>query len=155
MTSKIKVRAGVAAVTLAAAAAFIIPWEGNSTKPYLDVGGVPTVCAGVIKGVNLSKLYTEQECSEMNASEIQAHAEKVLACVTRPVSQDEKIAIISIGYNAGTSAICNSTLVSKLNAGEPYCDEYLRWNKVKKKEVRGLTNRRKAERALCVRASNG
>jgi lysozyme len=155
MNVKTRIAAGISAATIAAASVFIVGWEGNKTKPYLDVGGVPTACAGVTKGIDFSKIYTEAECSQMNAKAIEGHAQEVMACVTLPISQDEQVALISLGYNAGTGAICKSTLVRKLNAGEPYCDEYLRWNKVGQKEIRGLTNRRTAERALCVRAGNG
>lgn len=151
----IKAKTGLTAATLAAASIFIIGWEGNKNKPYLDVGGVPTACAGVTKGIDLSKIYTPQECSELNQAQIQIHAQEVLACVKRDVTQDEQVALVSLAYNAGSSAICKSTLMRKLNANDSYCDEYLRWNLVNGKPVRGLTNRRTAERALCLKASNG
>ena len=149
------VAGGLSAATLAAASLFIIGWEGNKNKPYLDFGGVPTACAGVTKGIDFSRIYTPEECSAMNATQIQIHAQEVLACVKRDVTQDEQVALVSLAYNAGSSAICKSTLMRKLNANDSYCDEYLRWNLVNGKPVRGLTNRRTAERALCLRASNG
>lgn len=149
----IKAKAGLTAATLAAASLFIIGWEGNPTKPYLDVGGVPTACAGVTKGIDFSKIYTAKECAEMNATQIQIHAQEVLTCVKRPVSQDEQVALISFAYNVGSSQACGSTLMRKLNANESYCDEYLRWDKVNRVPVRGLTNRRTAERALCIRGT--
>lgn len=145
-----KISAGV----IAGATVFIVAWEGNKTKPYLDGGGVPTVCAGVTHGIDFARIYTAEECAAMNAEQIRQHAAQVLACVTREISDDEKIALVSIAYNAGAGPICRSTLMRKLNAGQPYCDEYLRWNKDGGREVRGLTNRRTAERALCKRGAN-
>ena len=148
--SKAKWTAAAITAAACASAPFIIGWEGNKTKPYLDVGGVATACAGVTTGIDFSKIYTEAECKAMNTQQIEKHAREVFACVSRETSQKEQIALISLAYNIGTGAACRSTLVRKLNAGEPYCDEYLRWNLVGGKEVRGLTNRRTAERALCV-----
>jgi lysozyme len=149
----IKAKAGLTAATLAAATAFIVSWEGNKMKPYKDMAGIDTACAGVTKGIDFSKIYTAKECAEMNATQIQIHAQEVLACVKRDVTQDEQVALVSLAYNAGSSAICKSTLMRKLNANESYCDEYLRWNLVNGKPVRGLTNRRTAERALCIRGT--
>ena len=150
-----RVAAGVGAAVIAGASVFILKWEGNPTKPYLDVGAVPTVCAGVTKGIDLSRIYTPEECSQMNAEQIRIHAEEVLSCVRREIHTDEQIALISFAYNVGSSQACGSTLMRKLNAGEPYCDEYMRWNKVQGTEVRGLTNRRAAERQLCIKGRSG
>lgn len=146
-----KVKASIAAATITAATAFIVTWEGNRTKPYFDIVSVPTACAGVTKGIDFSHIYTADECAKMNAGQILTHAQEVMACVTRPISQNETVAIVSLAYNVGSNAICKSTLVRKLNAGEPYCDEFLKWNRAGGREVQGLTNRRNSERNLCLK----
>lgn len=145
MNTKAKLAAG----TLAAATVFIVAWEGNKTKPYLDVGGIPTACAGVTKGIDFSRIYTAEECAAMNAREIEAHAADVLRCVSRETSEPEKIALVSFAYNVGATQACGSTLMAKLNRGEYYCAELLRWDRVGSKQIRGLTNRRVAEKQLC------
>lgn len=152
---KARIVAGVTAGTLAAASVFIVGWEGNKKKPYLDVGGVPTACAGVTKGIDFARLYSDDECKAMNAEQIAIHAQEVMACVKRDVTPDEQIALISFAYNVGSSQACGSTLMAKLNRGEYWCDELLRWNKVQGTEVRGLTNRRAAERQLCIKGRSG
>ena len=65
-----------------------------------------------------------------------------------------RVAVVSWSYNVGTGAACRSTLVRKANAGDLYgaCDELLRWNRAGGRVLNGLTNRRKAERAMCIRA---
>lgn len=151
MNTKAKLAAG----TFAAATVFIVAWEGNKTKPYLDVGGIPTACAGVTKGIDFSRIYTPEECSAMNAREIESHAADVLRCVSRETSEPEKIALVSFAYNVGASQACGSTLMARLNQNVYYCDQYLRWNKVGNREIRGLTNRRTAEKQLCDEGWNG
>jgi len=153
-----KARYGAAAIVTMAALAtpFIVSKEGNKLKPYLDIGGVPTVCAGVIKGVEW-RLYTEDECKSLNAQEIASHAQGLAKCVKAELTQEEWIALISLTYNVGTNAVCSSTLVRQINIGErrASCDQYLRWDKVAGKQIQGLTNRRKEERALCLRGVDG
>lgn len=145
MSNKAKLAAG----TLAAATALILVWEGNKTKPYFDVGNVPTACAGVTKGIDMSRIYTAEECAAMNAREIQRHADDVLKCVRVDISEQEKVALISFAYNVGATQACGSTLMARLNQNVYYCDQYLRWSKVQGKEIRGLTNRRTAEKQQC------
>jgi len=67
------------------------------------------------------------------------------------LSDAQKAAFISFSYNVGVARFCASTLVAKANAGDirAACAELTRWNKVKGREVAGLTRRRAAERALC------
>lgn len=75
-------------------------------------------------------------------------------CITAPMYQHEYDAYVSLTYNIGHVAFCNSTLVEKLNtldyAGA--CREILRWDKFKGKQVRGLANRRTDEFKRCVGA---
>ena len=71
---------------------------------------------------------------------------------THPVelTQGQFDALVSFAYNVGSRALSTSTLLKKLNAGDikGAADEFLRWNKSGGKVMPGLTNRRKAERAL-------
>lgn len=149
-----KAKYGAAAIVTMAALAtpFIVSKEGNKLKPYLDVGGVPTVCAGVIRGVEW-RLYSEDECKSLNAREIAEHAQGLAKCVKAELTVEEWTALLSLTYNVGTGAICSSTLVRQINIGDrrASCDQYLRWSKVNGREVQGLVNRRNAERALCLK----
>ena len=59
-------------------------------------------------------------------------------------------ALVSFAFNVGLGNLQNSTLRMKHNRGEfeSAADEFLKWNKAGCKELKGLTNRRKDERAL-------
>ena len=53
-----------------------------------------------------------------------------------------------------SGAFASSTLLRLLNSGADkklVADQFLRWNKVQGKEVKGLTNRRKLERELFLK----
>ena len=59
-------------------------------------------------------------------------------------------ALVSFAFNVGLGNLQNSTLRMKHNRGEyeAAADEFLKWNKAGGKELKGLTNRRKDEKAL-------
>lgn len=139
---------------LLAVTLLIQPWEGNELKPYLDVGGVPTVCAGVTgEDVIMGKVYTKQECEKLNEKHAAIHAVSVNRLVTyRPISDKTMASFISFHYNVGAGAFAESTLLKKANAGDLIgaCNELSRWVFVKGVKVKGLENRRISERALCL-----
>ena len=68
-----------------------------------------------------------------------------------PMYQSEWDALVSITLNTGSKAICNSTLVRKLKAGDyaGACREYDRWVYFQGRVLPGLVKRRAEERALC------
>ena len=71
-----------------------------------------------------------------------------------PITENMMAAITSLAYNIGTGAFGSSTLLRLLNQGADknlVADQFLRWNKVQGKEVKGLTNRRKLERELFLK----
>jgi len=63
-----------------------------------------------------------------------------------------QVAFLSWSYNVGTGAACRSTLVRRANAGDMpgACYQLPRWNRASGMVVSGLTNRRGAERTLCL-----
>jgi lysozyme len=68
--------------------------------------------------------------------------------VTSNVTAYQFDAMVSFAYNCGIGALKKSTLLKKVNAncGDPSIrDEFMKWNKVNKKPVDGLTFRRKLE----------
>lgn len=142
----------IAAVSIGASAAFVAPWEGLRTRAYQDIVGVWTVCFGETKGVRRGDEYTAAECDAMLRSELREYAVELGRCLVVPVPEGVAVAFLSWSYNVGSSAACKSTLVRKANAGDlrGACDELLRWNRAGGKVVRGLSNRRQAERALCL-----
>ncbi len=149
---------GGAAAVCIAAAAFIGPWEGLRTKAYPDAlaGNIPTVCYGETRGVELGDVYTELECERMLIKAVTQFHRGLQRCLptlnTIPIGA--QVAFTSWSYNVGTGAACNSTLVRKANAGDLIgaCNQLPRWNRASGMVVKGLSNRRGAERAVCFEA---
>jgi len=69
-----------------------------------------------------------------------------------PLTQQQYDALVSFVFNIGGCEFKSSTLLKKLNANEylEAANQILRWDHDNGKVVRGLTNRRVAERALFV-----
>jgi lysozyme len=147
------VSGGATAAFLAAATPFIGGWEGLRLTAYQDIVGVWTVCYGETRGVQPGDTHTRAECDAMLEREILAFREELGGCLTDldelPVPM--QVAFTSWAYNVGTGAACRSTLVRKANADDlaGACAELPRWNRAGGRVVRGLTNRRIAERDLC------
>ena len=141
-------------VALAAAVAFIGHWEGLRTEAYRDAVGVWTVCYGETKGVQPGDSYSKAQCDTMLAARIAEFEAGLDQCLTDDVPTGMKIALISWSYNVGLAAACRSTLVRLANAGdlEGACNQLPRWNRAGGQVLRGLTNRRISERAMCLEA---
>lgn len=153
---------GTAAAVLAAAAAFVGPWEGLRTDAYLDKIASPavwTVCYGETRGVKAGDSHTAQECADKLAAALGEFRDRLAVCIPDLPRQPEgvQVALVSWSYNVGTGAACGSTLARHANAGEwrAACDQLPRWNKAGGQVVRGLTNRRAAEQSLCVQSLGG
>lgn len=142
----------------AAAAAILVPtvvhWEGTEYVPYKDVVGIWTVCTGDTKDVIPGKVYTKAECEERLERQLIAHAKPVLKCTPSLKAKPNALAAaISLAYNVGPTAYCRSTVDRRFDAGDVAgaCDAFLMWDRAGGRRIRGLTNRRKAERAICLR----
>jgi GH24 family phage-related lysozyme (muramidase) len=86
--------------------------------------------------------------------ELVSFARDVQNLVKVPIDDNQFGALISFAFNAGTGNLSSSTLLRKLNAGDVQgaADQFLVWNKSRQNgvlvELRGLTRRRTAERAM-------
>ncbi|TNJ39064.1 lysozyme [Phaeobacter sp. B1627] len=141
-------------VALASAVSFIGQWEGLRTEAYRDIIGIWTVCYGETRGVQPGDSYSTADCDAMLAREIVAFEAQLDRCLTAPVPVGVKVALVSWTYNVGAGAACRSTLVRRANAGDlaGACHQLPRWNRAGGRVIRGLTNRRMSERAMCLRA---
>lgn len=150
------------AVGAAAAIAIALPlvqqWEGVSLRAYKDrlAYGIPTVCYGETVGVDLNKTYTMQECANMLKARLPQYQDGIRSCLKRDVTANVEGALIVLGYNIGTSAVCRSTALRKINAGDIRggCEAFLMWTNAGGKFRQGLLNRRNAERKLCLEGLN-
>jgi len=143
-----------AALTLSLAGTLALTqFEEVRTEAYLDPIGIPTVCAGITKGVHLGDRFTERECSEKLNEEVSQIGRTIGACVTAEVTQGQYDSLLILSYNIGEGAFCRSTLVRKLNAGDCLgaAQQFKRWDMAGGKHLRGLQRRRAAEAAEFIK----
>lgn len=143
---------GVACAVTIIAAPFIGGWEGLRTTPYVDIGGVLTVCYGETKGVE-DREYSVDECENMLQKRTVEFHVQVMDRIDNDIPTSMQAAVTSFAYNVGIGAFERSTLLRKINQGDlrGACQELDRWVYVGRTYVRGLANRRKAEKELCLR----
>lgn len=91
-------------------------------------------------------VITRERADSLLAMHVREAEEKVRSLVTAPLTQGQFDALVSFQYNTGDLA--RSTLLKRLNAGDVdgTATEFDRWIFNDGKEMRGLVNRRKAER---------
>lgn len=147
--SKVRKSAAFAAVVCA----FVGGWEGLQLVAYRDPINIPTICYGETKNVRMGMKATKAECDAMLIESLIEHEDGMLRCLKREVPDGAHLAFLSLTYNVGVGNFCRSTLVKKANAGDikGACEELMKWNRAGGVVFRGLTNRRKAEREICLR----
>lgn len=133
-------------------AGIVQPWEGRELQAYRDIVNVWTICDGDTNNVRPGQVATHAECDSRLAANLAAYEAGLDRCLTAALPAKVKAAFISWTYNVGVGAACGSTLVRLANAGDiaGACNQLPRWNRAGGQVVRGLTNRRAAEQALCL-----
>lgn len=127
-------------------------FEGFSRDPYKDIVGVSTVCYGETR-VEMRR-YTKEECDDMLAAALAGFAEGVLERNPELAGHDPQLlAATSLAYNIGIGAYRRSTVAKRFSSGHwrAACDAFLRWNRAGGRVVKGLTDRRRKEREICLR----
>lgn len=128
-------------------------------RPYLDIAGVATACDGITRGIKLGQAYTEAQCAAMLERELVIHAQGVMDCTPslgQPGRDAQRVAAVLLTYNIGVANWCGSTARRRFEAGDIRggCEAFALWNKARVggvlREVKGLTARRKRERAICL-----
>lgn len=157
MSIKNKVIGSAVAGAMALAVPFLNEHEGVEYKPYKDVAGVWTVCAGITgPDVILGKVYTQKECDTLLMKHLSIHRTAVDKALKVDVPVSTRAALYSFSFNVGTNAMRKSTAMRKINSGDIYggCNALRLFNKItingKKVVSNGLDNRREAEVKLCV-----
>lgn len=133
----------------AALIALVATWEGTETDPYKDIVGVWTVCTGETN-VPMRR-YTKAECDAMLAGSLGEYAKTVKELTPR-LKGWQLVAATSLAYNIGGNAYARSTVRRRFNAGDLRggCNAFLMWRYAGGREIRGLKNRREAERKICL-----
>jgi lysozyme len=153
-----KTEAGIiAAAVVALALPLVQLWEGRSLVAYRDIAGIPTICDGETRGVKMGDRATPAECDAMTEAAVAEFERAIRPCLPRSLPTETRAAFVVTAYNIGASAFCGSSMSRRALAGDlrGACDALMLWNKARVngqlQVVRGLTNRRAAERALCLR----
>lgn len=97
-------------------------------------GDVPTLGFGTTTGVKLGDKTTPVRALQRLAHELDTVYEAgVKRCVKTPLYPVEYDVYVSLAYNIGVKAFCDSTLVRRANAGDyrEACDAILMWKKYK------------------------
>lgn len=130
-------------------------FEGCKLTAYQDSVGVWTIGYGWTqpvdgKPIRAGMTIKQQTAERLLKTGLVSYESDVSRLVKVGLTQGQFDALVSFAYNVGARALSTSTLLKKLNAGDikGAADEFLRWNKSGGKVMPGLTNRRKAERAL-------
>jgi lysozyme len=141
--------------------------EGVKTKPYQCPALLWTVGVGHVIDPNHARVplaerknlpipdgwnrtLTMGEVDEILAKDLERFESGVRRLCPNYLNPGRFGALVSFAFNVGLGNLQNSTLRMKHNRGEfeAAADEFLKWNKAGGKELKGLTNRRKDERAL-------
>lgn len=144
------------AAVLALAIGIAIPAEGLRQVAYIDPAGILTICYGDTHSVKPGQIASLDECRARLDKEMLGAIAQVEKCA--PGLPDNVLAAFADAtYNAGPKIACDSTASRYLRAGDytAACRQLPRWDKVCKAgacvSLPGLTKRRNAEMALCLR----
>lgn len=142
--------AGVGALLIATP--FVGQWEGLRTEAYLDPVGIPTICYGHTRGVEIGDQISAQECHDLLTVELREYLAAVDDFIYVDMPDTRRAALTSFAYNVGIENFKRSTLRRKMNEGKTQaaCEELRRWVFAKGKFLSGLKRRREAEYRLCV-----
>jgi lysozyme len=155
ISSRLKRSVAAAVVAIGLVSGF----EGLRTYAYRDPVGIPTICFGETRGVKMGDHKTEAECKTLLGDRLIEHEAGMRKCLKDPdgIPINPYIAALSLTYNIGQGAFCGSTVRKQLDARNwrAACDAFLAWDKARVAGVLvrlpGLTKRRQAERALCLK----
>lgn len=130
-------------------------FEGCELEAYKDLVGVWTIGYGHTSMAGPPKVEPGMKITQVEAEDIlvrdlgkyEAGVDKAL---TRPPSQSQFDAMVSLCYNIGVAGFSKSSIVRHFNAGnvELAANSFMLWKKAGGKVVQGLVNRRTAERNL-------
>lgn len=146
------------AVAAVLAAAIAAPAEGLRQWAYRDPIGLPTICFGHTRNVQMGDYKDVHECERLLTEEMRSAVQTVDTC--RPGLPTNVLAAFADAvYNIGPRIACDpakSTAARKLRDGDfvGACNELPKWDKARVAGVMvtlpGLTKRRAAEQELCL-----
>lgn len=139
----------------------VIRWEGRHMEgryhvSYTDIVGVCTYCFGETQNCRLGLRFTESYCRARLEYRLEEYRDGLHLYFTDETIQNRlpprrDAAFTSLAYNVGIRAAGRSTATRRINRGNiaGACEALTWWNKAGGRVVRGLVNRRRAERDYC------
>jgi len=135
-------------------------FEGLKLTSYPDSGGIYTIGFGNTKNKDTGQAIKKGDKIDLATAErwlkidVDQRIKFIKPLIKVSITENMMAAMTSLAYNIGLQAFKDSKLLEKLNAGvdkKIVANEFLKWNKVNKTPVKGLTNRRIAERELFLK----
>ena len=129
---------------------FIKHFEGCKLEAYQCSGDVWTIGCGHTRGVEEGDKISKKQADAFLSADIEMVETHVKRLITVDLDQSQWDAIVSWCFNLGCGNLRASTMLQVINLGEldKVSKQIIRWDKVGKKAVAGLTRRRKAEADL-------
>jgi lysozyme len=131
---------------------FIEKFEGFSPFVYYDTGGVATVGFGhaIRPGDDIHTPLMGPDALLLLKKDVNERVPQINRLIKVPLFQPQFDALTSFSYNVGVGSLRRSTLLKRVNAGQPRevhpC--FLVWDKIDKKPSKGLRIRREEEANL-------
>ncbi len=137
-------------------AALLEEFEGFRAHAYRDAVGVPTIGFGSTKGVRMGDgPVTRAQARARLKREVDEVYGAAVNRLGLQLNQHQFDALCSFVYNLGPGAIGPSTGIGRALRAREWrraADELLKWDKAGGRTLLGLTRRRRAERALFLKA---
>lgn len=150
-----------------------VPTAYIPIKGDVDTIGIGTTVYPNGERVKAGDTITRAKAEEYFQHDLDKFKIGMMKCIKAPLYQNEFEAYLSLTYNIGSGAFCNSTIPYKLNRGDYYgaCRTILQFNKMRDvskpkvrnartgqmqyqlKIIKGLDNRRKSEYNRCIGGS--
>jgi len=129
---------------------FIKHFEGCKLEAYQCSGDVWTIGCGHTRGVVEGDKISKKQADALLSADIEMVETHVKRLITVDLNQSQWDAIVSWCFNLGCGNLRASTMLQVINSGEldKVSEQIIRWDKVGKQAVAGLTRRRKAETDL-------
>jgi len=129
--------------------------NGDCTTYYCPAG-VLTIGYGCTEGIREGEVWTRQQALDRFKLELAKHEAAVNRVVTVDMTQNQFDALVSFSYNCGVYALGASSIVKKLNAGDPAgaSRSFALYNKARNPRTQqlvvlpGLVRRRAGETAM-------
>lgn len=131
-------------------------FEGFSPVPYKCAAGVLTIGFGSTRyenGVHVAETdlpIDEARAVHIMQETLKSYERDVTRYVKAPINQHQFDALVDFAYNVGSKNLLTSTLLKKLNNLDyrGACMEFEKWQFANGKKLKGLLNRRLAEKQL-------